>query len=74
MKIDISVAAPARWKAIWADCAGSVGSLVELLQASCPSTYGRHSQFCSEVAERDGFEPGISLAVLPNTQSELPFG
>jgi len=26
------------------------------------------------VAERDGFEPEISLAVLPNTQSELPFG
>ena len=26
------------------------------------------------VAERDGFEPEISLAVLPNTQSKLPFG
>ena len=26
------------------------------------------------VVERDGFEPEISLAVLPNTQSELPFG
>ena len=26
------------------------------------------------LVERDGFEPEISLAVLPNTQSELPFG
>jgi uncharacterized Zn finger protein len=32
VKIDIAVAAPARWKAICADCAGSVGSIVELLQ------------------------------------------
>ena len=32
VKIDIAVAAPPRWKAICADCAGSVGSLVELLQ------------------------------------------
>src|SRR5271157_2358174 len=32
VKIDIAVAAPARWKAICADCAGSIGSLVELLQ------------------------------------------
>jgi uncharacterized Zn finger protein len=32
VKIDIAVAAPARWKAICADCAGSVGSVVELLQ------------------------------------------
>ncbi len=32
VKIDIAVAAPSRWKAICADCAGSVGSLVELLQ------------------------------------------
>ncbi|MDE3174879.1 MAG: hypothetical protein KGM15_02075 [Pseudomonadota bacterium] len=32
VKIDVAVAAPARWKAICADCAGSVGSLVELLQ------------------------------------------
>jgi uncharacterized Zn finger protein len=30
--IDIGVAAPSRWKAICQDCAGSVGSLVELLQ------------------------------------------
>jgi uncharacterized Zn finger protein len=30
--IDIAVAAPPRWKAICKDCAGSVGSLVELLQ------------------------------------------
>ena len=26
------------------------------------------------MVERDGFEPEISLAVLPNTQSKLPFG
>ena len=32
VKIDIAVAAPARWEAICADCAGSVGSIVELLQ------------------------------------------
>ena len=32
VKIDVTVAAPARWRAICADCAGSVGSLVELLQ------------------------------------------
>jgi len=32
IKIDIAVAAPARWKAICSDCAGSVGSIVELLQ------------------------------------------
>ncbi len=32
VKIDIAVAAQARWKAICADCAGSVGSIVELLQ------------------------------------------
>ena len=32
VKIDITVAAPARWRAICADCAGSIGSLVELLQ------------------------------------------
>ncbi len=32
VKIDIAVAAPARWRATCADCAGSVGSLVELLQ------------------------------------------
>jgi uncharacterized Zn finger protein len=32
VKIDIAVAAPARWKAICADCAGSVGSIVELLR------------------------------------------
>jgi uncharacterized Zn finger protein len=30
--VDIAVAAPARWSAICRDCAGSVGSLVELLQ------------------------------------------
>ncbi len=32
VKVDIAVAAAARWKAICQDCAGSVGSLVELLQ------------------------------------------
>src|SRR6516165_346798 len=32
VKIDIAVEAPARWKAICADCAGSVGSIVELLR------------------------------------------
>jgi len=32
VKIDIAVAAPVRWTAICRDCAGSVGSLVELLQ------------------------------------------
>jgi uncharacterized Zn finger protein len=32
VKIDISVAVKARWTAICKDCAGSIGSLVELLQ------------------------------------------
>ena len=32
VKIGVAVAAQSRWKAICADCAGSVGSLVELLQ------------------------------------------
>jgi SWIM zinc finger len=32
VKIDIAVAKPSRWRAICGDCAGSVGSLVELLQ------------------------------------------
>jgi uncharacterized Zn finger protein len=32
VKIDIAVAASTRWKAICADCTGSVGSLIELLQ------------------------------------------
>jgi len=32
VEVTIDVAAPARWKAICADCAGSVGSIVELLQ------------------------------------------
>ena len=32
VKVDIAVAAPARWKAICSDCASSVGSIVELLQ------------------------------------------
>ncbi len=37
VKIDIAVAAPARWKAICADCSGSVGSIVELLQGKLSS-------------------------------------
>jgi uncharacterized Zn finger protein len=32
VKIDIKATVPERWKSICADCAGSVGSLVELLQ------------------------------------------
>jgi uncharacterized Zn finger protein len=32
VKVDIALAAPPRWKSICRDCAGSVGSLVELLQ------------------------------------------
>jgi uncharacterized Zn finger protein len=32
VKVEIAVAAPARWKAICSDCSGSVGSIVELLQ------------------------------------------
>ena len=32
VRIEIAVAAPARWKAICADCSGSVASIVELLQ------------------------------------------
>jgi uncharacterized Zn finger protein len=32
VEIDIVIAAPSRWKAICADCAGSVGSLIELMQ------------------------------------------
>jgi uncharacterized Zn finger protein len=32
VKIDITATVPERWKSICADCAGSVGSLVELLQ------------------------------------------
>ena len=53
VKIDISVAAPARWKAICADCAGSVGSLVELLQ-------GKLSKHAMErvCREADGLFPG----------------
>ena len=53
VKIDISVAAPTRWKAICADCAGSVGSLVELLQ-------GKLSKHVMErvCREADGLFPG----------------
>jgi uncharacterized Zn finger protein len=32
VKIDVALAAPERWKAICRDCAGSIGSLVELLK------------------------------------------
>ena len=32
VKIDVTVATSSRWKAICEDCAGSVGSLIELLQ------------------------------------------
>ena len=32
VEIDVAVAEPVRWKAICTDCAGSVGSIVELLQ------------------------------------------
>ncbi|MDR0780114.1 MAG: SWIM zinc finger family protein [Pseudomonadales bacterium] len=34
VEITMAVAPPARWKAICADCAGSIGSLVELLQGA----------------------------------------
>jgi uncharacterized Zn finger protein len=37
VKIDIAVAAQARWRAICQDCAGSVGSLVELLAGKLSS-------------------------------------
>jgi len=37
VKIEIAVAAQARWKSICADCAGSVASLVELLQGKLSS-------------------------------------
>ena len=52
VKIDIAVAAPARWKAICADCAGSIGSLIELLQ-------GKLSQNVMErvCKEADGLFP-----------------
>ncbi len=52
VKIDIAVAAPSRWKAICADCAGSVGSLIELLQ-------GKLSQNVMErvCKEADGLFP-----------------
>ncbi len=32
VKVDVAVATAARWKAICRDCAGSIGSLIELLQ------------------------------------------
>jgi uncharacterized Zn finger protein len=53
VKIDILVAEQARWKAICADCAGSIGSLVELLQ-------GKLSKHVMErvCREADGLFPG----------------
>lgn len=52
VKIEAAVAAPARWKAICADCAGSIGSMVELLQ-------GRLSKHVMErvCREADGLFP-----------------
>jgi len=47
VKIEIAVAAPARWKAICADCSGSIGSIVELLQ-------GKFSSRVMERVCRDG--------------------
>jgi uncharacterized Zn finger protein len=47
VEIDIAVAEPSRWKAICHDCAGSVGSLVELLQ-------GKLSKHVMERVCRDG--------------------
>lgn len=47
VNIDIAVAASARWKAICRDCAGSIGSLVELLQ-------GKLSQNVMERVCREG--------------------
>ena len=39
------------------------------------SVYPETAPVCRDcMVERDGFEPEISLAVLPNTQSKLPFG
>jgi uncharacterized Zn finger protein len=53
VKIDILVAAHARWKAICADCAGSVGSLVELLQGKLSEHVMK--RVCREA---DGLFPG----------------
>ncbi|MDR2212999.1 MAG: SWIM zinc finger family protein [Pseudomonadales bacterium] len=54
VEIDIAAVAPARWKAICTACAGSVGSLVELLQ-------GKLSQQVMERVCRpaDGLFPGL---------------
>ena len=38
VKVDIAVAAPPRWKSICSDCAGRIGSLVELLQGKLSKT------------------------------------
>jgi uncharacterized Zn finger protein len=53
VKIDIAVAAKARWSAICADCAGSIGSIVELLQGK----FAKHvmERVCREA---DGLFPG----------------
>ena len=53
VKVEIAVAAPARWKAICADCAGSVGSLVELLQGKLSKNV--MERVCREA---DGLFPG----------------
>jgi len=52
VKIDIAVAAPSRWKAICVDCAGSVGSLIELLQGKLSKNV--MERVCSEA---DGLFP-----------------
>jgi uncharacterized Zn finger protein len=52
VKIAIAVAAPSRWRAICADCSGSVGSLVELLQGKLSKNV--MERVCSEA---DGLFP-----------------
>lgn len=59
VKIDIATVAPSRWKAICADCAGSIGSLVELLQ-------GKLSKYVMErvIRESDGLFPAASEIMM----------
>ncbi len=40
---------------------GSKGDLLRTLAAGCgrKAGYARRSQFCSELAEREGFEPSV---------------
>jgi uncharacterized Zn finger protein len=52
VKIDIAAMVPERWKSISADCAGSVGSLVELLQGKLSKNV--MERVCREV---DGLFP-----------------